>query len=157
VALIDVSDGTEIWGHQYDKKLDDILVLQDEIAKDIAAHLRLRLTGEEERRLTQRGTQNPQTYQLYLKGRYFWNKRTREGLEKAIEYFRKATDADPTYALAWAGLANVYAVFPIYTDTRPSESFPKAKAAATVTVHSVECLPRRKKSVSVLFSGERMN
>jgi serine/threonine-protein kinase len=130
VALIDVRDGSELWGKQYDRRLDDILPLQDDIAKDIAANLRLHMTGEEERRLAKRDTENPEAYQLYLKGRYFWNKRTPEGLEKAIEYFRKATDTDPNYALAWAGLADVYAVFPIYTESRPSDSIPKAKAAA---------------------------
>ena len=131
VALTDVRDGSEIWGDAYDGKLDAVLALQDKIARDITAHLRLRLTGEEERRLAKRDTDNPEAYQLYLKGRYFWNKRSREGLEKAIEYFGKAIDADPTYALAYAGLADAYAVFPDNTDTRPSDSFPKAKAAAT--------------------------
>jgi serine/threonine-protein kinase len=131
VALTDVRDGTEIWGDEYDEKLDAVLTLQDKIAKDVARHLRLQLTGDEERRLAKRDTDNPEAYQLYLKGRYFWNKRAREGLEKAIEYFGKAIDADPTYALAYAGLADAYAVFPDNTDTRPSDSFPKAKAAAT--------------------------
>jgi serine/threonine-protein kinase len=131
VALTDVRDGTEIWCDEYDRKLDDILALQDRVAKDIAAHLRLRLTGDEEHRLVRRDTENSEACQLYLKGRFFWNKRTREGLEKAIECFRKATDADPNYALAYAGLADVYAVFPDNTDTRPIESIPKAKAAAT--------------------------
>jgi serine/threonine protein kinase len=130
VSLIDVRDGRELWGERYDRRLDDILALQDQIAKDIAANLRLRLTREEKRRLIKRDTENPEAYQFYLKGRYFWNKRVPDGLEKAIEYFRKATDIDPTYAAAWAGLADVYALFPIYTDTRSSESFPKAKAAA---------------------------
>jgi tetratricopeptide (TPR) repeat protein len=131
VALVDVRDGSELWGKHYDGKMDGILSLQNTIARDLAAHLRLRLTGEEERRLTTRGTENPAAFQLYLKGRYFWNKRGREGLEKAIDYFRQATDADPTYALAYAGLADVYVVFPDVLETRPSESFPKAKAAAS--------------------------
>jgi serine/threonine-protein kinase len=154
VALIDVRDGSELWGRQYDKKLDNILALQDEIAKDIAANLRLHLTGEEERRLTKRGTDNPEAFQLYLKGRYFWDKRTREGLEKAIEYFRKATDADPTYALAYAGLADAYAIFPINMGTRPSESLPKAKTAARRALEIDGQLAEAHATLAVLAASE---
>jgi serine/threonine-protein kinase len=130
VSLIKVSDGSMLWGHEYDKNLLDILALQDEITKGIAANVRPRLTGEEERRLTKHGTNNPEAHELYLKGRYFWNKRTPEGLQKAIDYFNQAIRMDPNYALAYAGLAAVYSVFPFNADTRPSDYFPQALAAA---------------------------
>jgi serine/threonine-protein kinase len=130
VAITDARDGSEIWSAEYEWKLDDIVALQDRIAKDIAAHLHLRLTGEEEGRLAKRDTENSEAYQLYLKGRYFWNKRTPEGLEKAIQHFQKAIGADPNYALAWAGLADVYLVSIANAEKRPSDTLPKAKAAA---------------------------
>jgi serine/threonine-protein kinase len=130
VAITDVRDGNEIWSAEYERKLDDIVGLQDRISKDIAANLRLRLTGEEEGRLAKRDTENSEALQLYLMGRFFWNKRTPESLEKAIEYFQKALNADPNYALAWAGLADVYETSPSNAETRPSDSLPKAKEAA---------------------------
>jgi tetratricopeptide (TPR) repeat protein len=128
VALTDVRDGSEIWGDEYDRKLDDILALQDKIAKNITAHLRLRLTGEEERRLAKRDTENSEAYQLYAKGRFFWDKRTPEGISKAISHFKQATEIDPTYALAYAGLADCYVV--PANRLPPKEKMPKAKAAA---------------------------
>jgi serine/threonine-protein kinase len=131
VALVDTHQNTELWGHTYDRKLNDILALQDDMARDIAANLRLRLTGEEERRLIKRYTENTEAYRLYLKGSYFWNKRTREGLERGMECFRQAIDKDPNYALAWAGLAQAYFAFPLNTDTHPKDYCLKAKAAAT--------------------------
>jgi serine/threonine protein kinase/tetratricopeptide (TPR) repeat protein len=131
VELVDLRNLSGIWIGQYDRKRTYIQRIPDEIAKQICVKLGLQLTGEEQKRLTKRYTDNPEAYQLYLKGRFFWNKRTREGLDKAIGYFRKATDSDPTYALAYSGLADVYAVYAVNTATRPSDSMPKAKAAAT--------------------------
>ncbi len=130
VALTDVRDGSEIWGESYNCNQDDILALQDRIAKDFAAHLRLRLTGEEDRRLARRDTESSAAYQLYSKGRFFWNKRTPEGLKKAIDYFQEAIAADPNYALGWAGLADAYLVSGDITNLQPSESYAKAKVAA---------------------------
>ncbi len=130
VALVDTRQDSELWGHTYDGKLNDLLALQDEMARDIAANLRLRLTGDEERRLTKRYTENTEAYRLYLKGSYFWNKRTREGLDKGMEYFRQAIDKDPNYALAWSGLSQAYFAFPLNTDTPPKDYCLKAKAAA---------------------------
>jgi TolB-like protein/Tfp pilus assembly protein PilF len=128
VALVDTQQDSELWGHTYDRKLNDILALQDEIAKEIAANLRLRLSAEEERRLTKRDTQNPEAFQLYVKGRYFWNKWTPEQINKARSYFEQAIEKDPSYALAYAGLSDCYAV--PANPLPPREKMPKARAAA---------------------------
>ncbi|MFL5245350.1 MAG: protein kinase domain-containing protein [Gemmataceae bacterium] len=141
VSLIDVRDGSELWGKQYDGKLNDILALQDEIAKDIAANLRLHLTGEEERRLTKRDTEKPEAYQLYLQGRYFWNKRTAEGMKKGIDYFRRAIEIDRTYALAYAGLADSYYLLALYGFVPPREAMPQAKESALKALEIDDKLP----------------
>ena len=103
VDLIRVSDGSQLWGEHYQRKLSDILSMQDEIAREISAKMKLKLTGEEEQRLSEQYTKNVEAYQLYLKGRYFWNKVTEESVKKSIECFNQAIDKDPNYALAYAG------------------------------------------------------
>src|ERR1700686_4000554 len=106
--LIDARNDNHIWGQQYSRKISDIFTLQQEIAKEITTTLRVRLTGEDEKRIAKSNTSNPEAYQDYLKGRYWWNKRTEESLNKGIEYFQHAIDQDPTYALAYSGLADSY-------------------------------------------------
>ncbi len=129
--LVDASQGSQLWGGQYSHKLADLLALQEELSKDISEKLRLRLTGEEKKRLTKRYTENTEAYQLYLKGRYYWNKRTEEGFKKGVEYFQQAIEKDPNYALAYAGLADSYAIAGIpLSPMSPSERMAKAKAAA---------------------------
>ena len=103
--LVDVENVSQLWGQQYDRKLSDIIVVQEEISKAVTARLGLRPSGEVERRLTRRYTENPEAHQLYLQGRFLWNRRTAQTLQRAAEYFQSAIDKDPTYALAWAGLA----------------------------------------------------
>jgi serine/threonine-protein kinase len=129
--LVDARDDTHLWGEEYNRRLSDILAVQEEIARDISGKLRQRLTGEEKKRLTRRYTGNAEAYGLYLKGRYHWNKRTGEDIQKGIGYFQQAIEKDPTYALAYAGLADSYAVLSEYTGLPSSETFPKAKAAAS--------------------------
>jgi tetratricopeptide (TPR) repeat protein len=129
--LVDARDDTHLWGEEYNRRLSDILAVQEEIARDISGKLRQRLTGEEKKRLTKRYTGNAEAYGLYLKGRYHWNKRTGEDIQKGIGYFQQAIEKDPTYALAYAGLADSYAVLSEYTGLPSSETFPKAKAAAS--------------------------
>jgi TolB-like protein/Tfp pilus assembly protein PilF len=128
MELMDVRDGSELWGEQYNRKLADILAVQEDIAREITDKLRLRLEGEEEKRLTKHFTENTEAYQLYLKGRYYWNKRTPDGIQKAIEYFQEAIEKDPSYALAYAGLADCYHV--PANPLPPRERMPLAKAAA---------------------------
>ncbi|HET8671909.1 MAG TPA: protein kinase, partial [Candidatus Saccharimonadales bacterium] len=130
IELVNIGDGSQIWGEEYKRRLSDIFELQEEISKTISERLRFKLTGEEEQRLTRRYTENIEAYQLYLKGRYFWSQRTRDGLRKGSEFFRQAIDVDPTYALAYAGLADAYAFLGLHRVIPPHDIMPKAKAAA---------------------------
>jgi serine/threonine protein kinase/tetratricopeptide (TPR) repeat protein len=138
--LVNVSTGSEIWGQQYDRNISDMAILQQEIAQDISEKLRLRLSGEDRRRLQKRQTQSGEAYELYLKGRYYWNKRSREGLKKAADFFNQATDKDPTYALAWSGLADTYDLMTSYSVIPPNEAKPRAEAAALKAVQFDENL-----------------
>jgi tetratricopeptide (TPR) repeat protein len=108
--------------------------MQEDICKQVCAKLGIQLTGAEQKLLTRQYAKNPEAGQLVLKGRYFWNKRTREGLEKGIEYFRRATDADPSYAAAWAGLADCYNYLGYGNYRSPKDTFPKGEAAATKAI-----------------------
>lgn len=128
--LVDVADGWQLWGEKYDRTHSDIFAVQEEIANEIAEALRLKLSGAQMKRLGKRHTENSKAYQMYLKGRYFWNKRTEEGLKKSIEYFELAILSDADYALAHAGLADCYNVLGFYSALPPSEAFSKAKLAA---------------------------
>ena len=130
VELIDARDNSQIWGHRYNRKLADILALQDELAREITSALRLRLTVAEEKRLAKRYTENAEAYQFYLKARYYWNKRTEESVKKAVSYFHQAIDTDPTYAQGYAGLADSYNILGYYNSLAPLEAYEKAKAAA---------------------------
>jgi tetratricopeptide (TPR) repeat protein len=132
--LVRVSDGSQLWGQQYNRKLSDILQVQQDISRQVSEQLRLKLTGEEKKRIQNTYTKNTEAYQLYLKGRYYWNRRTGTGLKKAVEYFKKAVELDPNYALAYAGLADCYALFSRYDVGAPKEFFPLAKKAATVAL-----------------------
>ncbi|HET6861623.1 MAG TPA: protein kinase, partial [Pyrinomonadaceae bacterium] len=132
--LIKVSDGSQIWGEQYSSNLANILSIQAEVSKKISQSLRLRLTGEDEERLAKRYTNDAEAYQLYLKGRYFWNKRNEEGFRSGIEFFKRAEERDPTYALAFSGLADSYALLCDIGAARPVDEMPKAKAAAQKAV-----------------------
>jgi TolB-like protein/Flp pilus assembly protein TadD len=128
--LVRAADGTQLWGAEYDRQLVDTLSVQHEIAREISERLRLRLTGEERKRLTGRDTHDPAAYQAYLMGRFFWNKRTSDGLRKAIAEFQRAIERDPAYALGYVGLADCYALLEDYAGTPGSETLPKARAAA---------------------------
>ena len=129
--LVDASNGSRLWGKQFQRPLQDVFIVQEEIAREISENLRLRLTCREKSRLARRRqTENRQAYELYLKGRFFWNKRTEEGIRKGIEFFRQAIDLDPTYALAYAGLAESYMPLGYWGYVPPAEAFPKGKAWA---------------------------
>ena len=129
--LIDTADGAQMWGEQYDQKFTDVLAVQEEIAKRISEGLQLRLTGEEQKLLTKRHTEDTEAYQAYLKGLYFWNKRTEGGLMNALEHFNQAVERDPDYALAHAVLASSYVLLSWYSVISPKESSPGAKASAS--------------------------
>jgi TolB-like protein/Tfp pilus assembly protein PilF len=128
--LIDVATGAQLWGGQYNRKAEDVFALQDDLSKEISEKLQLQLTGDEKQRLTKHYTEDAGAYRLYLKGRYHWNKRNPEGLQKAVEYFRQALDKDPAYSLAYAGLADTYVYLSFFNVVAPREAMPKAKTAA---------------------------
>lgn len=129
-GLVNVSDGSQIWGDQYDRKVSDILQVQSSIANEISKQLKIKLSGEQQQRVSAQHTNNTDAYQQYIQGRYYWNKRTADGFQKAIQYFQAAVDKDPNYALAYSGLADVYSLLSDYGIERGTESGPKAKAAA---------------------------
>jgi len=128
--LMDVSDGSQLWGEQYNRKLADVLSVQEDISREISAKLRLRLTSEEERRLAKRYTENSDAYQLYLKGLFHQNTRTEQGLKTSIDYFEQAIAKEPRYALAYTGLADSYSYLGNLNLLRPDEASTKAKTAA---------------------------
>ena len=153
--LVEVSNGSQIWGEQYDRKMADISTVQQEIARDISDKLRLRLTGEESKRLNKKATQSGEAYDLYLKGRYYWNKRSPEAFKQAVQLFTAATDKDPTYALAWSGLADTYSLMSGYGGSMPlKDAHPKAKAAALKAVELDDSLAEAHTSLGLAKESE---
>jgi serine/threonine protein kinase/tetratricopeptide (TPR) repeat protein len=128
--LVDVRDNKQLWGEQYNRRVAEALAVQQEISREITEKLRLRLSGEEEQRLVRRDTTNTEAYQFYLRGRFYWNKRTADGIRKAIEQFQQALERDPNYALGYVGLADCYILLEEYAGVPSSETLPKARAAA---------------------------
>jgi len=129
--LVDVAEGAQLWGERYNRKLADVSAIEEEIGREISDKLRLKLTGEEQKRLARRPTENAEAYQDYLKGRYQWNRRTLASLKLAIAHFENAIAKDPGFALAHAGLADCYVLMGEYGSvTRQREAYPKARAAA---------------------------
>lgn len=137
--MVDVKEGWQIWGEQYHRTLSDVLTIQAEIAEEISSKLMLRITADGKRRITTRHTDNSAAYHFYLKGRYHWNKYANKGLSTAIEYFRKAIEEDPVYALAYVGLSDsYYRLSNVYSPT--AEAMPKAKLAAQRALEIEETL-----------------
>jgi len=130
VQLIRVRDGEQLWGETFDKEFTNIFALEDALSERVAQSIRLQLTGEETRRFTKRSTEKPDAYEAYVKGRYFWNKRTDKGMKKGLEYFRQAITLDPTFADAYVGVADSYATLGLYAVIPPRDAFPAAKEAA---------------------------
>lgn len=130
VELIDGGTQNTLWGKQYERPASGLVTLQSELARDVSGRLRSKLSGEETAKVEKGGTKDPAAFQAYLKGRYYWNRRTAADLTKAIEQFKIATDRDPGYALAFAGLADCYAIYSDYTGNPTAESLPKAEALA---------------------------
>ncbi len=130
VQLVRSSDGKTLWAEKFDEMLTDVFTVQDSISEQVAQALTLKLTAKEQELLTKRYTENTVAFQAYLKGQYFWNKRTVAGLNKGIEYAEQAIAIDPDYAMAYVGLADSYNLLPGHGGFPPKETFPKAKAAA---------------------------
>jgi TolB-like protein/DNA-binding winged helix-turn-helix (wHTH) protein/Tfp pilus assembly protein PilF len=131
VELVDVRDGNTLWGERYDRRLADLPAVQGTISHDVSERLRPQIANERQRRPARDYTQNAEAYQLYLRGRYFWNKRTAEAIRKGMGYFQQAIEADPQYALAYAGLADSHVMIATFhSSTNPAEELLKAKEAA---------------------------
>jgi len=130
VELVDVENGWQLWGDQYRRQAADIFAIEEDIAREISEKLRVKITPEKKELLARRYTEDVEAYHLYLKGKFFWGKRTEDGLKKGIQYFRQAIERDPTYALAYAGLAEGYVPLGMYGHVHPKDAFPKAKSAA---------------------------
>lgn len=130
VQLIHAATDTHLWAETYDRKLTDVFAVESDIAKSVTEKLQAKLTDSAEHVLASRPTENPEAHQLYLKGRYFWNKRTTDNLKTAIDFFEQAIAKDPAYAVAYSGLADAHAVLPYYAATSPGNDARKALAAA---------------------------
>jgi len=134
VELIDASDNRHLWGEQYNRNLSGILGVQADISEAISRKLRPALTGAEKTRLAKPSTENTEAYELYLKGQYYWNRRTALTLQRAAGYFQQAVEKDPGFALAWAGLADCYGMYSFYDAGPPKDAVPRAKEAAAIAL-----------------------
>src|SRR6201993_1434656 len=130
VQLIKAATNDHLWADTFDRHLTDIFAVESEIAKTIAETLRAKLSGSEQNAIAARPTENTDAYQLYLRGRFFWNKRTGQNLNKAADYFKQAIAADPNYALAYVGLADAFVLMPLYGAGIPQDCYAKAQTAA---------------------------
>jgi TolB-like protein/Tfp pilus assembly protein PilF len=142
VELVNVENNSHIWGEEYNRKVSELLGIQEDITRDISSKLRRKLTGETEQRLAKRSTANPEAYQLYLKGRYYSEKFTKDGVAKGIDYFHQALDLDPNYALAYTGLSFAYSDGEDDFFASPQQSMPKAIAAAKRALELDDTLPQ---------------
>jgi DNA-binding winged helix-turn-helix (wHTH) protein/TolB-like protein len=131
VQLIRVQDGVQLWADTFDRQFTDVFALEDALADMAAQSIRLKLTGEETRRFTKRSTERPDAYEAYMKGRYFWNKRTPDALKKGLGYFQQAINLDPGFAEAYVGVADSYATLGLYAVVPPKQAFSAAKDAGT--------------------------
>jgi len=154
VQLINALTDAHLWADTYDRKLTDIFAVESEIAKTIADTLQARLTGSEKTEMSKKPTEDPEAYEFYLKGRFFWNKRTGIDLRKAIEYFNQAVARDPNYALAYVGLADSYLLLPNYGSTSSQEALPPARTAAKKALALDDSLAEAHASLGLLATIE---
>jgi tetratricopeptide (TPR) repeat protein len=154
VQLIHAQSDAHLWAETFDRKLTDIFAVESEIAKNIAESLQAKLTGSEKASIAKRPTANPEAYELYLKGRYFWNKRTGDDLRKSIEYLKQAIEKDPGYALAYAALADSYGILRFYGGASRDESVVPAAAAAKKALELDDSLAEAHASLGLIASEE---
>jgi TolB-like protein/Tfp pilus assembly protein PilF len=157
LELVEVATENAIWSQQYTRKQSDLASLQSEIARDVSARLKSRLSGAEVATVAKAYTADPEAYQLYLRGRYQWNKRTGESLKQAVEFFDQAIAKDPNYALAYSGLAETYVLFPNYSVAMPMDCMPKAKAAALRAIELDDTLAETRVALGMYYSNFAWN
>ncbi|UCE41088.1 MAG: protein kinase [Candidatus Aminicenantes bacterium] len=152
VQLINVDDGYHIWSEKYDREMEDIFAIQDEISLAVVDKLKIKLLEEEKTKLTKRYTENKEAYRLFLKGRYFWNRRLEGDLNRAIEYFNQAIAKDPLYALAYSGIADCLNLIGLWGFLPPKEIYPKAKASAKKALEIDESLGEAHSSLGFIHT-----
>lgn len=150
VELVRIRDGIQLWGEQYNRHPSDIFAVQEEIARELSGKLRLKLTGAERRQLVKQHTDNIEAFHLYLKGCYFWSKRTPEDIRKGMKYFTNTIKLDRNYALAYAGLADCYSGLAIWNERPPKESFPEAKKAVMKALEIDDTLAEAHNALAVI-------
>ena len=153
LELIDVAKERVIWTERYNRKQADLVTLQSEIARDVSANLQAKLSGAEDQKITRSYTDNADAYQRYLKGRYHWNKRTSDDLEKAVDHFNAAIGKDDKFALAYSGLADTYSVLPYYQGSRSAEFINKATPFAVRAVELDDKLAEAHSSLAFVNEG----
>jgi TolB-like protein len=151
VQLVKADTDTHLWADTFDRKLTDVFQIESDIAKTIAEKLQAKLTGSEEHALSIKPTANSEAHQLYLQGRYLWNRRTGGNLKKALSYFQQAAEKDPGYALAYTGIADSCALIPVYGAGAPQEYYPRAKAAAQTALELDDTLGEAHTSLANVF------
>jgi TolB-like protein/lipoprotein NlpI len=151
VQLVKAQTDTHLWADTFDRKLTDIFSVESEIAATIAETLKAKLSGSEERAISVKPTANLEAHELYLKGRYLWNRRTGDNLKKALSYFQQAAERDPNYALAYTGIADSCALIPVYGAGTPQEYYPRAKAAAQKALELDDTLGEAHTSLANVF------
>jgi TolB-like protein/Tfp pilus assembly protein PilF len=154
VQLINALNDAHLWAETYDRHLNDIFSVESEISKAIAESLQAKLSGAEKNSMAKKPTGNSEAYELYLKGRFFWNKRTGDDLRKSIEYLKQAIAKDPSYALAYAGLADSYGLLRFYGGASPEESIVPGKAAATKALELDDSLAEPHASLGLIATEE---
>ena len=157
VELIDATTNKLLWGEQYERKMSDLLTTQREIATAITEKLQLKLSGDEAKGVTKKYTDSNEAYQLYLKGRFYWNKRTVDGLKQAAEFYKQAIEKDPAFALAYSGLAETYVLFSVYSVAPPKESMPQAKTAALKALEIDDSIAEAHAALGLYFSNYGWN
>jgi tetratricopeptide (TPR) repeat protein len=155
--LVNTSDGTHIWGEQYDRKVSDIMSLQEDISREIATKLEVRLSTQQQNLLRKRYAQDFEAYQIYLRGRYYWNRRSQQDLRRGITYFEQAIEHDPSNALAYAGLADSYFVRAISGALPTGDAMPKAKAAALKALELDDSLAEAHTSLAQVTANYEWN
>jgi TolB-like protein/Tfp pilus assembly protein PilF len=151
--LVNVSDGCHLWSERFDRELQDVFAIQDEISLAVTDALKVRLLGEDKAKVVKRHTENFEAYKAYMKGRYHWFIRSSESIEKAVEYLEEAVSIDPEYALAYAGLADCYGVLPMYRPVAPEVVYPKARAAAERALDLDESLAEAHAALSCIMEN----
>jgi TolB-like protein/Tfp pilus assembly protein PilF len=153
VDLVDAITGAQLWGEEYERKVSDVLSVKQAISREVTEKLRLKLSGKEQQQLVKHDTTNSDAYQSYLRGRYFWNKRTADDLKKAMEEFQQAVDRDPNYALGYVGLADSYVLQEEYAGVPASETLPKARAAADRALQIDDSLSEAHASSALIYQS----